>query len=93
MALDDAFTSARRQRMSEGRLRAWVEMREGKPGVLAAFVGVPPGSETPLRRLPATRHCTSHSEARQWVEDEARALGGVAVEWVSGDARARASRP
>ena len=49
-----------------------------------AFLGVPPGSDTPVRRLPATRHCASHSEARQWIEQEAQALGGVPIEWVSG---------
>jgi len=31
---------------------------------------------------PATRLCASLDEARQWVESETRALGGVPVEWV-----------
>jgi hypothetical protein len=70
--------------MDDGRLRAWIETRGGQPGVVAAFIGVPPGSDTPVSRLPATRHCTSQTEAKQWVENEARALGDVEVEWVSG---------
>lgn len=70
--------------MGDGRLRAWIETRGEQPGVLAAFVGVPPDSDTPVRRLPATRHCASCTEAREWVEGEARALGNVEVEWVSG---------
>jgi hypothetical protein len=65
----------------EGRLRAWIEIPEGKPGVVAAFVGVPPGSNVPIRRLPATKHCASQAEAKQWVESEAQAIGGVPVEW------------
>jgi hypothetical protein len=70
--------------MSDGRLRAWIEPRcGGQPGFVAAFIGVPPDSDTPVPRLPATRRCTSHAEARQWVENEARALGGIEVEWVS----------
>ena len=69
--------------MSDGRLRAWIETRGDRPGVVAAFVGVPPDSDTPVRRLPATRHCASHSEAKRWVESEALALGDVEVEWVS----------
>ena len=69
--------------MSDGRLRAWIETRGDQQGVLAAFIGVPPDSDTPVRRLPATRHCASHTEAKQWVEDEARALGDIPVEWVA----------
>ncbi len=69
--------------MADGRLRAWIETRGGEPGVVAAFIGVPPDSDTPVRRPPATRHCASHTEARQWVESEAQALGGVEVEWVN----------
>ena len=69
--------------MIEGRLRAWIETPADKPGVVAAFVGVPPGSNVPIRRLPATKHCDSHAEAQQWVESEAQAIGGVPVEWVS----------
>jgi hypothetical protein len=69
--------------MMDGRLRAWIESPEGEPGGMAAFVGVPPGSNIPLRRLPATRHCASQAEAKQWVEREAQAIGGVPIEWVS----------
>jgi hypothetical protein len=67
----------------EGRLRAWIEIRDDRPGVVAAFVGVPPGSNVPIRRLPATKHCASCADAMRWVENEARALGGVRVEWAS----------
>jgi hypothetical protein len=70
--------------MSDGRLRAWIETRGDRPGVVAAFIGVPPDSDTPVQRLPAARHCASHTEARLWVEDQARALGDVRVEWVNG---------
>jgi hypothetical protein len=66
-----------------GRLRAWIETPDDEPGVVAAFVGVPPGSNVPIRRLPATKRCASHAEAKQWVESEARAIGGVPIEWGS----------
>ena len=69
--------------MMDGRLRAWIEIPDDRPGIVAAFVGVPPGSTTPLRRLPATKYYASKAEARQWVEGEARAIGGVSVEWVN----------
>ena len=69
--------------MGDGRLRAWIETEGGQPGVVAAFIGVPPGSDTPVHRLPATRHCASPTEARQWVESEGQALGGVEIEWLS----------
>jgi hypothetical protein len=68
--------------MSDGKLRAWIEQPEDKQGVIAAFVGVPPRSDNPIPRLPATRRCASLTEARQWVEPEAHALGGVQIEWV-----------
>ena len=68
--------------MHDGKLRAWIDKPEDKQGVVAAFVGVPPGSDDPIRRLPATRRCASLTEARQWVEREAQALGGVQIEWV-----------
>ena len=68
--------------MMDGRLRAWIETHKDKPGVVAAFVGVPPGSNISLRRLPATKYCASKAEAKQWVEGEAQAIGGVPVEWV-----------
>jgi hypothetical protein len=68
--------------MKDGRLRAWIEKPANRAGVVAAFVGVPPGSDVPLRRLPATKHFVSRDEARQWIEREAQAIGGVPVEWV-----------
>jgi hypothetical protein len=61
-------------RMMDGRLRAWIESPESEPGRMAAYVGVPPGSNIPLRRLPATGHCASQAEAKQWVEREAHAV-------------------
>ena len=71
------------QNGKEGKLRAWIDQPEDKQGVVVAFVGVPPGSNDPIRRLPATRHCSSLTGARRWVEQEARALGGVQIDWVS----------
>jgi hypothetical protein len=57
------------------KLLAWVEPQNDK--VTAAFVaGLAP------RRPPATRRCVSVGEARQWVEREANALGGVPIEWI-----------
>ena len=38
------------------------------------------------RRAPATQSCSSVGEARQWVENEAAALGAP-VEWVARPAR------
>jgi len=70
--------------MVNGKLRAWTESRgDNKPGVVAAFIAVPEGNGAPLPRSPATRLCASPDEARQWVEGEARAIGGVPVEWES----------
>jgi hypothetical protein len=69
--------------MADGKVRAWLETHGGKPGVIAAFVGMAEGSNAPLPRPPATRLCGSPDEARQWVESEARAFG-VPVEWVGG---------
>jgi hypothetical protein len=65
-----------------GKIRAWIEHRT-KPGVLAAFVGVPGEGDAPLQRPPATRLCASLDEAKQWIETEARAIG-VPIEWASG---------
>jgi hypothetical protein len=67
----------------DGRIRAWIEARRGS-GVVAAFVGVPARSEVPLPRAPAMRTFATLAEARRWVACEARALGGVPVEWVGG---------
>ena len=68
--------------MHEGKLRAWIDQPQDIGGVVAAFVGVPPGSNDPISRLPATRRFSSRTEARSWVEREAQALGGIQVEWV-----------
>jgi hypothetical protein len=68
--------------MKNGRLRAWMKIPANRAGVVAAFVGVSPGSDVPLRGLPATKHFVSRDEARQWVEREAQAIGGVSVERV-----------
>lgn len=69
----------------DGRLRAWLEIGAGRHGVVAAFVGMPGESDTPLERLPATRLFASPDEARRWVESEARACGEIPIEWVEGD--------
>jgi hypothetical protein len=69
--------------MPNGSFLAWIESSKDQPSVVAAFVGVPPGSKEPIRRLPATKHCASEGPARQWVESEANAIGGVRIEWVS----------
>jgi hypothetical protein len=67
-----------------GKIRAWIEHHCPNRGVLAAFIGMPGEGDMPLQRLPATRLFASLDEARRWVDDEARALGGVPVEWVDG---------
>jgi len=58
------------------KLIAWVEVRE-RDEVLAAFVGAPAVN----RRGPATLLCSTTEDARQWVEEEASALG-VEVKWI-----------
>ena len=63
----------------DGRLRAWLEVQDD--AVLAAFVGVPGATDARLSRPPATQLCSSAEDARQWVEEEARAFG-LPVEWV-----------
>jgi hypothetical protein len=65
----------------EDRLLAWIERRDGDE-VEAAFVA----AATKARRAPATQSCSSVGEARQWVENEAAALGAP-VEWVARPAR------
>jgi hypothetical protein len=57
------------------KLLAWVETRDDHD-FIAAFVAA-----SASRRQPATRRCRFRDEARQWVEEEAAALGGVAIEW------------
>ena len=65
----------------DGRLRAWIEVQDD--AVLAAFVGVPGAAGPRVSRPPATQLCSSAADARQWIEDEARAFG-LPVEWVDG---------
>jgi hypothetical protein len=60
------------------QLIAWIEPRTSNE-YLAAFVSAPAAKARP----PATQVCSSPDHARQWVEDEAAALG-VSVQWVSG---------
>jgi hypothetical protein len=64
---------------TDRRLRAWIEVQDG--AVLAAFVAVPGLADSRGSRPPATQICSSTEDARQWVEDEARAFG-LPVEWV-----------
>jgi hypothetical protein len=64
--------------LRNGRLRAWIEPREGTR-VVAAFVGA---AATAVRRPPATQLCASCCEARRWVAAEATAIG-TPVEWVA----------
>jgi len=61
--------------MPHGKIIAWIEQK-GSDRYQAAFVG---GAAT--QRLPATQECTSHDDARQWIEAEADALG-VPIQWV-----------
>jgi hypothetical protein len=60
---------------TSGKLLAWIEPGEEET-VVAAFVGS--GARD---RLAATQTCSTHDEARKWVETEAEAIG-VPVEWV-----------
>ena len=60
-----------------GTLLAWIQPGD-RDEFLAAFVG----ADAAAIREPATQQCSSAEEARQWVEDQAAALG-VAVEWVN----------
>ena len=64
---------------ADGRLRAWIEVQDD--AVLAAFVAVSGAAHSRVSRPPATQLCSSAEDARQWVEDEARAFG-LPVEWV-----------
>ena len=61
---------------SDGRLLGWIEPRED--GYLGAFVAKPEAK----RRAPATRRFRSPDEARQWVMQEAHAVG-ASVEWLA----------
>jgi hypothetical protein len=60
----------------EGHLLGWVEERSA-----VAFVGAFVGEDA-VGRVPAVRACSSANEARQWVEQQAAALG-LPVRWLS----------
>ena len=62
--------------MRRDRLIAWIE-RRAPYEFIAAFVA----STMASTRKPAVRRCSSHDEARHWVEAEAAAFD-VPVEWV-----------
>ena len=64
---------------SDERLLGWIE--PGDEGYLGAFVAKPEAT----RRAPATRQFPSPDEARQWVMNEAHAVGAP-VEWLAGAA-------
>jgi hypothetical protein len=66
---------------SSGTLVAWIELR-GDDQCLAAFVGAYGPRRVPTGRAPATQLCSSQADARQWVEDQATALG-LPVEWLA----------
>ncbi len=60
-----------------GKLLAWIEPRDDED-FLAALVG----EGTADIRAPATQLCSSLSDARQWIEDQAAALG-LPVKWMT----------
>ncbi|HUC17028.1 MAG TPA: hypothetical protein VMA37_04985 [Acetobacteraceae bacterium] len=62
--------------LPNGTLLAWIERRGDE--FLAALVGAPVADIRP----PATRLCASSAKARQWIEDEAAALG-LPIQWVA----------
>jgi hypothetical protein len=69
-------------------LVAWIE-RCGTADFVGAFVGegaVPGATPNFPGRAPATRHCVSPDEARQWIEQEAAAFG-VPIKWMNDSAR------
>ncbi len=67
-----------------GQLLAWIEPK-GDHRFVGAFVGedsiAGAGSDVP-GRSPATQLCSSSTEAREWVEEQAAALN-LPVKWVS----------
>jgi hypothetical protein len=68
-----------------GSLLAWINQCKGDAFV-AALIGegaVPGAYKDFPGRMPATQHCSSHDEAKQWIEDQAAALD-LPVKWVSG---------
>jgi hypothetical protein len=58
------------------KLLAWIVPRRDE--YVAAIVGAGAVSS----RAPATQLCSSRDEARQWIEDEAAAIG-VPIEWLA----------
>jgi hypothetical protein len=58
------------------KLVAWIEPRPNDE-YLAAFVAEP----LVTKRAPATQLCSSPHDARQWVEEEAAAVG-IPVRWL-----------
>lgn len=60
-----------------GNLLAWIEASENEEFV-AAFVG----AGAAHIRAPATQPFPSRSEATQWIEDQAAALG-LPIRWVT----------
>ena len=58
------------------KLLAWIEP-QANDEFLAAYVG-----SAATERAPATQICRSSDEARDWVRNEAAALG-VPIHWVS----------
>ena len=65
----------------QGRLRAWIETSDDN-GVRVAFVGMTHGCESePSRRPPAILSCASYHEARERMEQEARAVA-LPLEWI-----------
>jgi hypothetical protein len=65
--------------MPSGNLLAWIEPR-GSDGFAAAFVG-----EGATSRAPATQLCSTSSDAREWIKEQAAAFP-LPIKWVN-DAR------
>jgi hypothetical protein len=63
--------------LPNGKLLAWIELRDDEE-FLAAFVGEAAADV----RAPATQLCSSHSGARQWIENQAAAFG-LPIKWVT----------
>jgi len=73
--------------MSKGhQVIAWTEFKDGR--CEAAFIS----EITRWMRAPAVRLFSSIREARDWVEQEAAALGGVPIAWVDKPDAARKER-
>jgi hypothetical protein len=67
-----------------GNLLGWIKPLSADEFV-GAFVGegaVPDARRGFLGRAPATQLCSTHDEARQWVEEQAAAFD-LPVKWVS----------